>query len=114
MGYTNYWTFKRPLTEGEYSDLYEFIMWDIYETALEEGVELDLKWGSDHFSYIKFNGIGKDAHEDMFFEFERDGRFVNEFCFCKTNGKPYDKYVWATLEYLKKVMGSDIVISRDI
>jgi len=101
------------MTQDEYSDLKEYILWNIEEMATNDGVKLDINWGSDSLSWVSLNGVGKDSHEDMFFEFERNGRFCYPSNFCKTNRKPYDKYVWAVLEYLKGVMGNDISISRD-
>ncbi len=48
--------------------------------------------------YIRFNGVGDDAHET--FLLERDGS--EGFTFCKTAQKPYDLAVTACLLIYKK------------
>lgn len=68
---------------------------------------------------LHFNGVGKDAHEDVFIGIKEEKQSYSDktdpmvFGFCKTAQKPYDKYVTAVLILAKYHFGSDFVISSD-
>ena len=58
---------------------------------------------------ILFNGTGDDAYEDFLLE-----RIpYEEFNFCKTARKPYDRYVVACLRAAKKIAPECITLSSD-
>ena len=104
MGYTHYWTFEKPLTEGVFEAVRDRVK-AIVETAREAGIPLETNFGIGHFA---INGQGEGAHE-TFSIHVRD----SDFNFCKTAEKPYDAVVTAILILLKNEIGADITVTSD-
>lgn len=93
MGYTHYWTQKRPATPAEWKNITISFRQLIQDTKPPIQYEYDtakpVLINKDH---IRFNGIGDDGHETMHVV-----RGVRAFNFCKTARKPYDRWVVALL-----------------
>ena len=101
MGYTNYFTQQREITDKE---------WSLIENATKEVLILCDQRGINlayDFDYpkrppyvsgteIRFNGVGDEGHET--FHIDRLGD--KSFNFCKTARKPYDEAVVAVLSIL--------------
>lgn len=128
MGYTQYWTIKKPITKGQMtllqSDMLKieglFIAEDIeaeiaecYTTSvvkladgMGEGDRVDY---GDH-DKIAFNGIeeGDLGHETFGLRVGDEG-----FEFCKTARKPYDLAVCMMLIALKNHLKDSVEISTD-
>ena len=104
MGYTHYWTIKKPIDTDAFDKLQKGIK-AIIETANEAGISI-----SDESTdgTIAFNGAGRDAHETFVIQVGDTG-----FNFCKTAEKPYDAVVTASLILLKKELGLEVLISSD-
>lgn len=93
MGYTHYWTQKRPATADEWKNItiaFKHLIHDIKPPIQFE--EDEAKPVQVTKECIRFNGIGDNAHETMYV-----GRDSPGFSFCKTARKPYDRWVIALL-----------------
>lgn len=127
MGYTHYWTFKKP-KRGETKEVekrYQAAVLDcarIIKTYYDangglSGVTAHTKLGE--YGGILVNGKGDDAHEDFslreHFKKNFDIQFYHNpgFNFCKTARKPYDVVVTACLIVLKHRLGDYIDVSSD-
>lgn len=114
MGYTHYWN-SVDFTPEEW----EGVMADVVK-ILDHASLRDLvcqEWDqADHAplvnrDLIRFNGKGDDGHET--FLYHREG---TQWCFCKTNRKPYDAAVCAVLLVLNhhcEVLGKDLDLKSD-
>lgn len=95
MGYTHYWrSVGLVLDEASFADFKEDVK-KITETAQEAGIGLVEDYTDNE---IIINGIAENGHETFVFS-----RTPEPFEFCKTNGKPYDMVVVATLIHAKKM-----------
>lgn len=127
MGYTHYWTFKKPQrgdaqkVERAYQRAIKAcnVVIRAYNDQFERGDFRRLSGFSAHskgYGGLQINGRGAQAHEDFMLRehfkqnFEPFGR---GFHFCKTARKPYDVVVVACLIILKKYLGSNIVVGSD-
>lgn len=93
MGYTHYWTPKRPLIEEELAFIKEVInTTDVELTGWdgEKATEMELT-----LFHVRLNGVGDDSHETF-------SLGTSDWNFCKTNQKPYDEVVVAILSELNK------------
>ena len=97
MGYTHYWENEQYIEDDTWKNIRQSIE-HLYSLdsngviANDEGVEPPLV--NDHI--ICFNGIGGNAFET----FAVDRSNIDFHC-CKTNRKPYDAFVVATLMILE-------------
>lgn len=104
MGYTHYWKSSKPFTQKAWDELTTMLReaartsdiplaYEFDEPQLEPQLDTDT---------IRFNGVGVDGLET--FLLLRD--HVSSFDFCKTNRKPYDVFVVATLICATALNGS--------
>ncbi|URP22101.1 hypothetical protein SEA_BIG4_343 [Microbacterium phage Big4] len=108
MGYTNYWSGPRVITEDALADIEKIIA----ESGVpitgwngEEGTEPTLT-----LELININGVGDDSHEN--FGVSAEGRGDIDWGFCKTARKPYDKVVGAILLRIRED-SPQFIISSD-
>lgn len=123
MGYTHYWTFKKP-KRGDAAKTEE-----LYQKAVKECAKIirtyyeangGLSGYTAHtptgkYGGILVNGKGDDAHEDFVLRehFKQNFENTDGFDFCKTARKPYDVVVTACLIVLKHRLGDYIDVSSD-
>lgn len=123
MGYTHYWTFKKP-NRGDAAKTEE-----LYQKAVKECAKIirtyyDANGGLSGYTAhtpigkyggILVNGKGDDAHEDFVLRehFKQNFENTDGFDFCKTARKPYDVVVTACLIVLKHRLGDYIKVSSD-
>ena len=95
MGYTHYWRQLRDFTDTEWQELTRLTNLII---ADNEGILSDGfgEGGKPEVNgeHIWFNGLGEDSHETFRITKKKP---EEDFEFCKTARKPYDKYVVAVL-----------------
>ena len=95
MGYTHYWRQQRDFTDTEWQELTRLAKLII---ADNEGILSDGfgEGGKPEVNgeHIWFNGLGEDSHETFCITKKKP---EEDFQFCKTARKPYDKYVVAVL-----------------
>ena len=117
MGYTNYWTYKKPFDDNEWSkikDEYDYIVENFDGEIIKNETPVH-KFNE----YIRFNGIGENEHETflLYKDFRQREKYYKDmdiaFDFCKTNRKPYDLAVWHMLSFAKNVNDDKIEIRRD-
>ena len=126
MGYTHYWTFKKPKkgtirkTEKKYQaaivDCGKLIRAYYIANGGLSGYSAHAEPGK--YDGILFNGKGDNAHEDFslratYKENLVTRGFVDGFNFCKTARKPYDEVVVACLLVLKHHLGDLIELNSD-
>jgi len=107
MGYTHYWSVKKPMTQESRNEI-EVFGQQILAEAKRRGIgltengpdELD-PICTDHLIWL--NGIGDEGHEDFMVELG----VPKAFNFCKTAQKPYDAVVVAFLILITGVVGKD-------
>jgi len=103
VGYTRYWTIKNELDDSkfiEFKDICSRII-ELLNIPLDN-IIIDTR---NHF--VRFNGVGDNAHETFVFS-KNIG-----FNFCKTQRKPYDAVVCACLATAIEIFGSNINVSSD-
>ena len=123
MGYTHYWSFKKPnrgqskRTELLYQKaLIECVL--IAKRYQEQATGLDRLSGYSVFTKLgdyggfKINGKGTNSHEDFTLR-EHYIQNRDHYTFCKTAMKPYDTVVVACLALLKHRLGDLITVSSD-
>ena len=110
MGYTHYWRPTRDLTEDEWDNIRQ-----VAKTILKDnhGIILDNEPTDSQnlsitYDSILCNGIGDDGHETFYLT----RKMRNDFEFCKTAQKPYDKYIVAMLIAVAQITDS-ITVSSD-
>jgi hypothetical protein len=110
MGYTHYWRPTRDLTEDEWDNIRQ-----VAKTILKDnhGIILDNEPTDSQnlsitYDSILCNGIGDDGHETFYLT----RKMRNDFEFCKTAQKPYDKYIVAMLIAVTQITDS-ITVSSD-
>jgi hypothetical protein len=93
LGYTHYWTQKRPATDEEWGNICRSFK------RLVKATKPPIQFESDQArpiqvdpEAIRFNGIDEDGHETVLVEREDLGSQ-----FCKTERKLYDRWVIALL-----------------
>lgn len=88
MGYTHYFTSSaNKVPKKTIEDFKKTFM----VMKLKDATPIEINVNDDDALF--FNGIGDNSHETMCFKFDGSG----EWDFCKTNGKPYDTLVVASL-----------------
>ena len=118
MGYTHYFSLSRR------DDLrVEEIGSDIIRLVEASDVPICDAWGEvgtqPEFTseMVAFNGIGEDGYESFVYppDFDRQEKhgLVVGASFCKTDRRPYDEVVAATLLVLKYHLGNDMRIGSD-
>ena len=122
MGYTHYWTFKKPKSiksrHAEIESRYQLAMRQCqrivkaYQSQYEKGDDCRLSGPSAHtrvndYLGVKFNGCRGNDHED--FVLADHWSSNSEFNFCKTARKPYDQVVIACLITLHHYLGDNLV-----
>ena len=116
MGYTNYWTQKKPFNNNQWDIIkkeYDYIKENF---SNDDGIIEDQTEKSDE---IIFNGKSKNNLDHETFVLTKDFRepFYNgddvKFNFCKTARKPYDLAVWHLLTFVKMIAPNSIDIRRD-
>lgn len=116
MGYTNYYTFKnvKPASATKAKkNVSLFVDWVVKKNDINivdgSGLRGTLpKLALDGNGSISFNGAGDDSHETFAIDDKPMG-----FNFTKTNGKPYDPVVFASLIILKECLGDSVDIGSD-
>ena len=117
MGYTNYWTQKKPFNNSQWNIIkkeYDYIKENFSDN--DDGIIEDQTKKSDE---IIFNGKSKNNKDLETFVLTKDFRepFYNgddvKFNFCKTARKPYDLAVWHLLTFVKMIAPNSIDIRRD-
>ena len=108
-GYTQYYSFMtvhKPSYKNALADIKKMVMASkiLADGAGEEGTKPETKKG------ITFNGIGDDSYETFSLPATPKKGYSD---FCKTNRKPYDKYVSACMLILKAHLGDSIQASSD-
>ena len=110
MGDTHYWRPTRDLTEDEWDNIRQ-----VAKTILKDnhGIILDNEPTDSQnlsitYESILCNGIGDDGHETFYLT----RKMRNDFEFCKTAQKPYDKYIVAMLIAVAQITDS-ISVSSD-
>ena len=114
MGYTHYWSFTPTASKKNFLKamiLCEKIVAIVQakDHILANGMG---EIGTDPIingDKLIFNGIGEEAHETFCLDINN----MQDFDFCKTAQKPYDKIVVACLAVLQRVMGKDVKVSSD-
>ena len=110
MGYTHYWRPTRDLTEDEWDNIRQVakrILKDNHGVILDNE-PTDSQNLSITYDSILCNGIGDDGHETFYLT----RKMRNDFEFCKTAQKPYDKYIVAMLIAVAQITDS-ITVSSD-
>ena len=116
MGYTNYWTQKKPFNNNQWDIIkkeYDYIKENFSD---DDGIIEDQTEKSDE---IIFNGKSKNNLDHETFVLTKDFRepFYKgddiKFNFCKTARKPYDIAVWHMLFFTKNKTNGLSKISRD-
>lgn len=108
MGYTRYWGFKKDADMKAYKSALKDIgtmvkaNTNILGDGAGEGGEPTVKPNE-----IRFNGKDGDDYETFSLDSKLKGGF------CKTNRKPYDEFVGASLLILKDYLGDQVDIDSD-
>lgn len=109
MGYTHYWSIKRPIGARKWGlighDIMELIVASPVPVQFENDDPKPAYVGSD---MIRFNGTGDGGYETFLLE---PGR--TNFEFCKTGRRPYDIMVCAALIVLQHHAGKSVEVSSD-
>ena len=117
MGYTHYWKKEGRVKQKDYEKALEDCR-TIVKVISSGNCKLlndrilaggDGSGSPEYKKDICFNGVADLAHET--FALPARANDLEEFDFCKTNRKPYDKVVVACLAILSSVSG--IVVSSD-
>lgn len=110
-GQTSYYTFTKKVDSKSYKSALKDIatMLKAYTGKIIGDAYGDNK-KPELTNGIEFNGIGDDSHETCSFPKLAKKGYSD---FCKTNGKPYDKFVSASLLILKAYLGDSIDVSGD-
>ena len=110
MGYTHYWTIKRPITRKAWSAIMADTRKLLASTVTPLAAEFDRpdEMPDVNPQEIRFNGIGNAGHETFLIS-----PHAAPFEFCKTNGKPYDTMVAAVLIVAAHHAGKAIDVSSD-
>lgn len=95
MGYTHYWTTTKRPTNKQWNAIMREVI-KLFSTK-EAFKTIRYEEGRNtpplvHQELIRFNGRGENSHETFYFE-----RDKQDFAFCKTARKPYDKFVCGVL-----------------
>lgn len=109
MGYTHYWRGKIDASKwGEWCDIVNAILVDdsVVNRVCREHDRVD-ELPEVSATLVAFNGKSNDGHE-TFYVTPMD----NDFEFCKTAHKPYDRAVTACLIAMKALM-DNVTISSD-
>lgn len=114
MGYTNYWTFEKTISDKETADVKKEIA-DFVNFAREKGLELVNGLGEPGTlpildGVISFNGSGEYGHETFYLA---EKFTCGQFEFTKTARKPYDSAVVSCLLILKDNLKEYVKISSD-
>lgn len=106
MGYTHYWT-NIEATNIHWDAFIKDVKHVISLSKIELKVEANDSSSVD--SWVFINGVGDDAHEDLYIqkEISRSGNF------CKTARKPYDAIVCAVLHLYEYHCGDKVHIQSD-
>jgi len=114
MGYTHYYRRKPQLPKKEF----EAFIDDVFKMFSKANLPLNVK--AINPKLLHFNGVGDNAHEDVYIGIKEEKQeYENQddplvFGFCKTAMKPYDKYVVAVLILAKYHFApEDFKISSD-
>ena len=114
MGYTNYWTQRRPFDDTQWNQIK-----DEYAYMVENFGNIIIEDQTEKPDEIVFNGLRKgNLHHETFYitknyDYIEDDVDRYSHNFCKTNRKPYDLAVWHLLTFMVQVAPECIEISRD-
>lgn len=126
MGYTHYW--QRTLDGSSDSKQYDQFcngVEKLIKQAVANGIEVADAFGDELGAWeitserVAFNGYGDNSHETFSWYADCPPQHTYSkndplyFDFCKTQYKPYDALVTATLIHLKRVYGDQVQISSD-
>ena len=108
MGYTHYFPQTRSFTTNEWNKITATVHAMFHRCKQVAG-----PLGEDRpvicNDKISFNGVGDESHETCVIY----RNYNHEFNFCKTNQKPYDRYVTATLIICNHFAKDALTISSD-
>jgi len=126
MGYTHYWTFKKPAkgqaqkVEIAYQKavkkcqklIYDYNKAVEYDDCRLSGYTAHVKPGQ--YGGVKVNGKGSESHEDFVLREHYSQNLESSYWgFCKTARKSYDEVVVACLTILKHYLKDNIEVSSD-
>lgn len=104
MGYTHYIQQKKDCPQEQWDSICAMAK-ELYTVGLLT-TPLPIQLESDDAAppefnnqHIHFNGIGDEGHETFYVQ----KHHLNQFNFCKTNGKPYDTFVVAVLCLMHRI-----------
>ena len=106
MGYTNYLEISNDCPESLFTDALKADLLKVIKKG--KGV---LVVERNNKRFIAFNGIDEDSHESCVLPLVKSES--QTFSFCKTNRKPYDKYVLACYFVMKAHLGNYCKIGSD-
>lgn len=124
MGYTHYWTQKKPFTKAEWSALTEGANAMITGLMIS-GIPLVHEYDDPNTpptltgEEIHFNGLGEEGGHETFLitrKLQSKKHYPDHnpnWNFCKTAEKPYDLAVTCILAYLDSVHPEKFVVSSD-
>ena len=115
MGYTNYWTYKKPFTNNEWDLVkkeYQYIKEILGSIVIDQ---------TEKNNEIFFNGNPTNDQDHETFVLRKDFTIKKPqyegdniaWDFCKTAEKPYDLAVWYLLSFVKNNTKALKEISRD-
>ena len=109
MGFTRYVNMSRSLTKSEWLKLVKSVkpIFDKHHDLIQRESD-DPSLPLIDNEIIMFNGKGKDGHETCAIQREKD-----DFYFCKTNGKPYDKVVDEIYQAFRNVAPDAVEVTYD-
>lgn len=123
MGFTHYIYRKNPLNKSDWKEFKEDVakVLGVSKVPLTYLTELgDVEGFEANEDVVNFNGKGYDSHETFYLQRRISDSELDEgtkdgfiFNFCKTNQKPYDICVVATLILAKMHFGKNVRVASD-
>lgn len=116
MGYTHYYPQVRDITDDEWLVIMTLarMIFTAEDVALagpmgDKGTKPEVT-----LDYISFNGVGPDSHETCYIpRIRTDWEEEDQFRFCKTAEKPYDRTVVAVLKMVNRNAKGAFHLSSD-
>lgn len=103
MGHSHSWNYNTQLTRADITNYKDKV-----DRLIKHGILYSILQDDSTLDCVMFNGIDDNAYEDFYITFSESG-----YQWCKTNLKPYDKYVVAALLVFKYTFGDKVEIRTD-
>jgi len=103
LGHSHSWIYNTRLTRAEITDYKAKV-----DRLIKHGINCNILQDDSAPDCVMFNGIDDNAYEDFYVTFSE-----SNYQWCKTNLKPYDKYVVAALLVFKYTFGDKVEIRTD-